>query len=101
MDLTYTRENEAFRHEARDWLERNVPAQPLASFDTPEGFEAHREWEHTLNEGGWAMVPWPREYGGRGATLASAAIPPQWNSVTRGTPLSAPRGFDLRRVSGR
>ena len=21
MDLTYTRENEAFRHEARDWLD--------------------------------------------------------------------------------
>ena len=69
MDLTYTRENEAFRQEARDWLERHVPAQPLASFDTPEGFEAHREWEHTLNEGGWAMVPWPVEYGGRGANL--------------------------------
>jgi hypothetical protein len=69
MDLTYTRENEAFRHEVREWLESHVPAEPLASFDTPEGFEAHRQWEHTLNEGGWAMVPWPVEYGGRGANL--------------------------------
>ena len=69
MDLTYSPENEAFRQQARDWLEAHVPAQPLASFDTPEGFEAHRQWEHTLNEGGWAMVPWPVEYGGRGANL--------------------------------
>jgi len=69
MDLTYTRENEAFRHEVREWLESHVPAEPLASFDTSEGFEAHRQWEHTLNEGGWAMVPWPVEYGGRGANL--------------------------------
>jgi alkylation response protein AidB-like acyl-CoA dehydrogenase len=69
MDLSYSRENEAFRQQARDWLEGHVPAEPLASFDTPTGFEAHREWEHTLNEGGWAMVPWPVEYGGRGANL--------------------------------
>ena len=41
MDLTYTPEQEAFRKEARAWLEANVPAEPLASFDTPEGFEAH------------------------------------------------------------
>jgi alkylation response protein AidB-like acyl-CoA dehydrogenase len=69
MDLTYTPEQEAFRKEARAWLEANVPEQPLASFDTPDGFEAHRAWEKTLNAAGWAMVPWPVEYGGRGADL--------------------------------
>jgi alkylation response protein AidB-like acyl-CoA dehydrogenase len=69
MDLTYTAEQEAFRKEARTWLESNVPSEPLASFDTKEGFEAHREWEKKLHAGGWAMVPWPVEYGGRGANL--------------------------------
>ena len=69
MDLTYTAEQDAFRSEARSWLASNTPQQPLASFDTPEGFEQHREWEHLLNEGGFAMVPWPVEYGGRGANL--------------------------------
>ena len=29
MDLTYSPENEAFRQEARDWLEGHVPAEPL------------------------------------------------------------------------
>jgi alkylation response protein AidB-like acyl-CoA dehydrogenase len=69
MDLTYTAEQEAFRKEARAWLEANVPKEPLPSFDIKEGFEAHREWEKKLNAGGFAMVPWPVEYGGRGADL--------------------------------
>jgi alkylation response protein AidB-like acyl-CoA dehydrogenase len=69
MDLAYTAEQEAFRKEVRAWLEANVPAEPLPSFDTKQGFEAHREWEKKLNAGGYAMVPWPVEYGGRGADL--------------------------------
>ena len=69
MDLRYTPEQEAFRREARAWLERNVPKQPLHSFDTKQGFEEHREWEKKLHAGGFAMVPWPVEYGGRGADL--------------------------------
>ena len=45
MDLTYTPEQQAFRKEARAWLEAHVPAEPLPSFDTAEGFQRHREWE--------------------------------------------------------
>jgi alkylation response protein AidB-like acyl-CoA dehydrogenase len=69
MDLLYTPAQKAFRAEARAWLEANVPREPLPSFDTAQGFARHREWEAKLNAGGWAMVPWPVEYGGRGANL--------------------------------
>ena len=69
MDLSYTPEQQTFRAEARDWLTAHVPKQALPSLDTAEGFHAHREWELELNAGGWAMVPWPVEYGGRGANL--------------------------------
>ncbi len=69
MDLNFTSEQMAFRSEARTWLESNVPSEPLQSFDTKAGFEEHRDWEQKLNAGGWAMVPWPVEYGGRGANL--------------------------------
>jgi alkylation response protein AidB-like acyl-CoA dehydrogenase len=69
MDLTYTAEQQAFRAQAREWLEANVPSRPLASFDTREGFEEHRAWEARLQAGGWAVVSWPVEYGGRGADL--------------------------------
>jgi len=69
LDLDYTQQQRAFRVEAREWLEANVPGQALQSMDTEQGFAAHREWETKLNEGGWAMVSWPVEYGGRGVDL--------------------------------
>src|SRR5690606_11206549 len=37
--------------------------------DTKAGFEAHREWEHTLAEARYSVVSWPQEYGGRDASL--------------------------------
>jgi alkylation response protein AidB-like acyl-CoA dehydrogenase len=67
MDLTYTPEQDAFRAEARAWLEVNVPAEPLPSFDTEAGFALHREWERRLYDARWSAVSWPVEYGGRGA----------------------------------
>ena len=69
MELMYTREQQAFRSEVRTWLSENVPPERLPSFDTAEGFAAHREWERTLAEGNWGMVTWPTEYGGRGCDL--------------------------------
>jgi alkylation response protein AidB-like acyl-CoA dehydrogenase len=69
MELRFTAEQEAFRKEAREWLEANVPKEPLPSMDTKEGFAAHREWEKTLAKGRWGMVCWPEELGGRGADL--------------------------------
>ena len=69
MDLEYTPGQKEFRREVREWLHANAPKEPLTTFDVKEGFEQHCEWEHRLNEGGWAMVPWPVEYGGRGADL--------------------------------
>ncbi|MFC7050065.1 acyl-CoA dehydrogenase [Emcibacter nanhaiensis] len=69
MALDYTDKQKAFRAEVRAWLKEHVPAKPLPSFDTREGFEAHREWEATLNQGNYGMVTWPTEYGGRGADL--------------------------------
>ena len=69
MDLVYTPDQEAFRAEVRAWLAAHVPKVPLASFDTAEGFAAHRAWERTLASGNWGMVTWPESYGGRGCDL--------------------------------
>ena len=68
MDLTFTPAEEEFRAEARAWLEANVPVG-LPSGDTREGFALHLEWEKKLFEAKWAVVSWPTEYGGRGASL--------------------------------
>ncbi|MEU6299660.1 acyl-CoA dehydrogenase family protein [Streptomyces erythrochromogenes] len=69
MDLTQTAEVAAFRAEARAWLADRVPASPLPSLETREGFAAHREWEALLHADRWAVVSWPEEYGGRGVDL--------------------------------
>jgi alkylation response protein AidB-like acyl-CoA dehydrogenase len=69
MDLELTAAERAFRDDARRWLEANVPTPPLPSGDTAEGFALCRAWEKRLFEAGWAVVSWPREYGGRGASL--------------------------------
>ncbi|HYT39391.1 MAG TPA: acyl-CoA dehydrogenase family protein, partial [Acidimicrobiia bacterium] len=68
MDLRFTDGEEAFRAEARAWLEANVP-HGLPSGDTREGFALHRGWERKLFDARWAVVSWPHAYGGREASL--------------------------------
>ncbi|MGH9187466.1 MAG: acyl-CoA dehydrogenase family protein [Acidimicrobiales bacterium] len=68
MDLTWSDGEVAFRTGCREWLRANVP-KDLLSGDTREGFAEHLEWERLLFQHRWAVVSWPVEYGGRGATL--------------------------------
>ncbi|WP_029136467.1 acyl-CoA dehydrogenase family protein [Nakamurella lactea] len=69
MDLSWSDSEQAFRAEARDWLAGHVPARPLPSGDTAEGFAAHLEWERALHADRWSVVSWPEAYGGRDASL--------------------------------
>jgi alkylation response protein AidB-like acyl-CoA dehydrogenase len=69
VDLDLDADTVAFRDEVRAFLAEHVPAGGLPSMDTAEGFEAHRAWEHTLAEARLSVVSWPRELGGRDASL--------------------------------
>ena len=69
MDLNYTQEQQQFRATVRGWLEAHVPSAPLPSFDTEEGFAAHRQWEAKLASQGYSAVTWPKDLGGLGADL--------------------------------
>ncbi|NUK24222.1 acyl-CoA dehydrogenase family protein [Streptomyces lunaelactis] len=71
MDLHHCADEETFRAEARAWLAAHVPAEPLPSLETEEGFAAHRAWEALLRADRWSVVSWPREYGGRGVDIFS------------------------------
>jgi alkylation response protein AidB-like acyl-CoA dehydrogenase len=68
LDLSLTPEQRAFRDEVREWLAANHPGEPPAG-DERAAFEFARRWQRTMHEAGWAGISWPREYGGRGATL--------------------------------
>ncbi len=73
MNLELSPSEIAFQQEVRGWLRANVPG-PLASMDSLDGFEAHRDWERTLHEARLSTVSWPEELGGRGASLVEWVI---------------------------
>ena len=69
MDLHESADLGEFRAQAREWLRRHVPAEPLPSLETAEGFAAHRAWEAELAAARWSVVSWPEVYGGRGVDI--------------------------------
>jgi alkylation response protein AidB-like acyl-CoA dehydrogenase len=73
MDLTLSPSEEEFRDEVRTWLQENHPGpEPEAGLDEVMSFR--REWQLKLHAAGWAGISWPKEYGGRGATMIEQAI---------------------------
>lgn len=75
MELRFTDEEEAFRREARAWLEANVPRGPRpAADDLHERRRYDMAWQRAMFDAGWAGINWPREYGGRGASLMEQLI---------------------------
>jgi alkylation response protein AidB-like acyl-CoA dehydrogenase len=74
VDYAFTDSELAFRAEARAWLETNVPKEPLMSGDTQAGFAQHLAWERRLFNARFAVVSWPKAYGGREATLTEWLI---------------------------
>jgi alkylation response protein AidB-like acyl-CoA dehydrogenase len=83
MDLNLSPAELQFRDELRSWLSANVPKDWSAWREKPleESFPFLREWQRKLQEGHWAAVSWPQEYGGRGATLMEQAI--FWEEMAR------------------
>jgi alkylation response protein AidB-like acyl-CoA dehydrogenase len=79
MDFRYSEEDNAFRAEFRSWLEANIPRDwrddgELADPDTKSEFERRRAWHRKLYDAGWMCIHWPKEFGGRGATLMQQFI---------------------------
>src|SRR4051812_7984724 len=74
MDFSFSARDLAFADEARAWLEANVPAawrrdHVWTRTEDPMWIQVARAWQHRLFDGGWAAIAWPREHGGRGATV--------------------------------
>ena len=72
MDLTLSPSEQEFRDEFRAWLEENHPGEEPSGDES--GFEFRKQWQLKLHEAGYAGLSWPKEYGGRGATLIEQAI---------------------------
>ena len=64
----------------RDWLAANLAGEyaALRGAGGPgrehEAFEQRLAWDRSLHEAGWTPLSWPREHGGRGASLSKQLI---------------------------
>jgi alkylation response protein AidB-like acyl-CoA dehydrogenase len=79
MDLNPTPEEERFRAEVRSWLEANLPAGwGTPAYEQPETAATQvafaKSWQRRLYDGGWAGITWPKDYGGRGASVIEQLI---------------------------
>lgn len=71
-----TTSDEAFRAELRNWLAANITDEfrETPEMEFREKVAIRRRWQKKMFDAGWIGVHWPKEYGGRGGTLAQAAI---------------------------
>ena len=78
MDFNYTPEEQQFRAELRAWLADALPRGWGESVFEPQDEDERAmfrlAWERKLHVGGWSGINWPKDYGGRGATLIERTI---------------------------
>src|SRR6478672_3401862 len=80
MDLRSTAELDAFRAEARDWLVHALDGEFRdvrgrgGPGDEHALFEERHAWEKALGAAGWTCLQWPKEYGGRNASLLEQVV---------------------------
>jgi alkylation response protein AidB-like acyl-CoA dehydrogenase len=79
MDIDFAPQESEFRDEVRQWLADHL----VGEFDAHRGvgsptddtaWDVRVAWEKELAAGGWLGLTWPREYGGRGASLAQEVV---------------------------
>jgi alkylation response protein AidB-like acyl-CoA dehydrogenase len=79
MNFDFSEREEAFRKEVRAWLEGHVPDDLrgkafAASRADPDEVRRLRAWQKTMWQAGYVGMSWPREFGGRGASLTEQII---------------------------
>jgi alkylation response protein AidB-like acyl-CoA dehydrogenase len=78
MDFRDTPAEARLRDNVRQWLRENLPTGWGETVREPEDEAARAafrlDWEKRLFRGGWSGLAWPREYGGRNATIVEQII---------------------------
>jgi len=98
MDLNLTPQETKFRDELRVWLQGNVPNDwetHRLSDSMEDRFQFLRAWQKRVYEAGWAGVAWPKEYGGRGASLMEQVIFTQEMAAAGAPPMANILGLAL------
>jgi alkylation response protein AidB-like acyl-CoA dehydrogenase len=97
MDLNLSPEEIKFRDELRPWLNANVPKDwdERREESMEVRFEYLKRWQRKLYEGGWAGISWPKEYGGRGASLMEQVVFWQEMALASAPPLANVLGLGI------
>src|SRR5437870_10422244 len=79
MNFEFSQSDEGFRKDVRAWLERNLPDDLrgrsfAASRADRDEVRRLRAWQKTMSEAGYVGMDWPREFGGRGASIVEMVI---------------------------
>jgi alkylation response protein AidB-like acyl-CoA dehydrogenase len=79
MNFDFSEAEESFRKEVRAWLERNLPDDLrgrafAASRADHEEVRKLRAWQQRMHAAGYVGMDWPREFGGRGASIVEQLI---------------------------
>jgi alkylation response protein AidB-like acyl-CoA dehydrogenase len=75
VEIRFSDAEEAFRADARAWLEANVPREARPeSADLSARRAYDMAWQRRMHDAGWAGINWPKEYGGRGAPLMEQLV---------------------------
>jgi alkylation response protein AidB-like acyl-CoA dehydrogenase len=98
MDLSFSKEDLAFRDEVRAFIEENFTDDLRRKMArTKNGYldkEDHITWQKRLHAKGWAAPHWPTEYGGPGFTHSQHFIYDREMSAA-GVPLTVPFGITM------
>ena len=102
MDLNLSPSELKFRDEFRAWLMGKVPkdwdsrlGEPAKAQSMEERFEFLKRWQRKMYEAEWVGVFWPKEYGGRGASLMEQVIFWQEMAQAGAPPLANVLGLGL------
>src|SRR5579864_1464360 len=97
MDLNLSQEELAFRDELRAWLAANVPSDwdERREESLEQRFDYLKRWQRKLYDAGWAGISWPKEYGGRGASLMQQVVFWQEMALAAAPPLANVLGLGL------
>jgi alkylation response protein AidB-like acyl-CoA dehydrogenase len=98
MDLSFSKEDLAFRDEVRAFIEENFTDDLRRKMArTKNGYldkEDHITWQKRLHAKGWAAPHWPEEFGGPGFTHSQHFIYDREMSAA-GVPLTVPFGITM------
>ena len=97
MDLSFSKEETAFRDEVRTFFRESL--DPAVRKKLQEGHHTSKDdlvnWQRTLNKKGWAVPHWPQEYGGTGWSAAKQYI---FLEELQKTPAPPPLPFGVNMV---